>query len=337
MSIANGLFYFLSGIKLLFPTSVFSDKINEITSLVKIYGGKSMKKTLRKFIVTSALALLIGTSFTQAASANSLPFTDVSGRHTEAVAFIYDNGFANGISNSKFGTNLNITRGDAAIILANLLGLDTITAPDSGFKDIKGTRHEGAVNALHELGYVSGFTDQTFRPSEQITRGAMAKMLVDSFGFPITNEPTHFTDVNSVFKPYIEALYWSGITSGATETTFGTHSKITRGDFAVFLYNSFLYYDYVAFAQSTLLLNATTTEITLTEVAPEEYTAQEIAAMFYPYVELSDGSVLELTISNPVLSVDRSTLTITHDSLEGKAGTIRVDDTVTPFDFTSGM
>ena len=54
---------------------------------------------------------------------------------------------------------------DAAVLLANVLGLDTENAPDSGFKDVP-ERAKGAVNALKEAGITNGKTTESiwFRP-----------------------------------------------------------------------------------------------------------------------------------------------------------------------------
>ena len=62
---------------------------------------------------------------------------------------------------NQFGTQTPIKRVDAAVLLANVLGLDTENAPDAGFKDVP-DRAKGAVNALKEAGITNGKSTDKF-------------------------------------------------------------------------------------------------------------------------------------------------------------------------------
>ena len=166
-------------------------------------------------------------------------FIDVNERYAEAVNHLYKAEIIKGISPTEFGTYRNITRGDAAVIIARLMGYDIENAPDAGFTDLN-PRVKGAVNALAAEGIVSGVTSDRFAPHEPLSRGAVAKMLVLSFDLTDLAIETPFSDVNgSVFEPYIEALYGAEITSGRTATSYGTHESIMRGDFVNLLFKSF--------------------------------------------------------------------------------------------------
>ncbi|UII55668.1 S-layer homology domain-containing protein [Cytobacillus spongiae] len=260
------------------------------------------------------------------------PFTDVGSRYEDAVAFLYDAEIINGKTATSFGTNHNLTRGDAAVILANTLGLDTDNAPDAGFKDLN-SRVAGSVNALADAGIVSGKTADTFGTSDPLSRGAMAKFLSLSFELEAYAEQTPFSDVGGVFAPYIEALYGAGITTGKTETSYGTHTNITRGDFANLLYRSIMFMIdnvYLPYAESVTSISSTSFSITLKEAAPEDYTAGNIWDMFMVDIELEDGSSIYVNPSSISLSPDRKVLTVNHASydLAGKSGTIWVDNEI---------
>src|SRR4051812_6229045 len=88
------------------------------------------KNSYRKFIATAATATIATTIVGPVVSADSQEFKDVTDRYKKAVDFLVSKG-ANGINKSQFGTHQPIKRVDAAVLIANVLGLDTKTAPDA--------------------------------------------------------------------------------------------------------------------------------------------------------------------------------------------------------------
>ncbi|WP_338451014.1 S-layer homology domain-containing protein [Niallia oryzisoli] len=295
-----------------------------------------MLNTLKKFSVTVAATTLIAIAVVPAAFAQepqfqaAHTFTDVNDRYEESVSFFYEAEIIKGKSPSLFGIYENLTRGDAAVILANTLGLDTENAPDAGFKDLN-DRYKGAVNALAELGIVSGYSPDKFEPYKPLSRGAMAKLLVLTFDLQDYAEETPFTDASGVFEPYIEALYGSEITSGKTATTYGTYQEIVRGDFANLLYKTLLFDPFAP--ESVEMVDSNSLSVSFVNAIPEEFTAEETAEIITPFVELSNGEFLELTPSNGVLSSDRKMLTFDHGDLTGKSGTMYIYDFVLPFSY----
>ena len=161
----------------------------------------------------------------------------------------------------------------------------------------------------------------------------MAKFLVLGFELEDYAEPTPFTDAHGVFAPYIEALYGTEITSGKTATSYGTHTNITRGEFANLLYNTIIFVidnAYLPYAESVSSISSTSFSITLSETAPEEYTAGNLWNLFIVDIQLEDGSSSYMNPTSVTLSPDRNVLTVEHKTfdLAGKAGTIWVDDEV---------
>jgi len=193
-------------------------------------------KSYRKFAATAATATLVATAVTPAFAAENLPFGDVNQNYAEAVGALYSKGIVNGVSKTEFGTYQSLKRGDAAVIIARALELDTKNAPDAGFKDVN-SNIKGAVNALVAKGIINGVSKDKFDPDAPLTRGAMAKILVNAYNLKDYAKETPFTDLTSTFKPYVEALYGAGITKGKG-STYGTNEKITRGDFANMLYKA---------------------------------------------------------------------------------------------------
>jgi len=297
-----------------------------------------MFRNFKKFFATSLVVILALTAIVPSASAAEHQFIDVNSNYDEAVSFLFELDLIKGKTNTSFGTDLNLTRGDAAVILANVLGLDVESAPSAGFKDLN-SRVVGAVNALTEVGIISGITKDEFRPDLLLSRGAMAKLLNLGFGLENYAETTPFTDAVGVFTPHIEALYGTGITNGKTPSTFGTNDNIKRGEFANLLYNTIMFSFYVPLAESATILSPTTMEIKMEEAAPKELTVADLAEMFYIEAYFKNGSVKELEFVGTSLSADRITLTVefsSNSSLDGKKGKIEIDGiNEIDFDFTT--
>jgi 2',3'-cyclic-nucleotide 2'-phosphodiesterase (5'-nucleotidase family) len=192
------------------------------------------KKIYRKFISTAAAAALVASAIAPSASAAS-NFTDVPERYQDAVDFLVSKG-ANGITATSFGTDQNIKRVDAAILAANVLGLDTENAPASGFTDVP-DRAAGAVNALKEAGITSGKTASSFGSQSPITRGELAVWIKKGFSLKGSTD-LEFTDVNERYAKAVEALVANEIAQGVAAGKFGVAQNAKRGDFAIFLHRS---------------------------------------------------------------------------------------------------
>ncbi|MGM7634694.1 S-layer homology domain-containing protein [Bacillus sp. Hm123] len=191
-------------------------------------------KSYRKFVATAATATLVATAVTPAFAAG---FTDINDRVKDAVNYLVEKEITQGMTDTKFGTNENIKRMDAAIWIANALKLDTKNAPDAGFTDVS-ARGKGAVNALKAAGIINGKTETKFGANDPLTRGEMAKIITKAYDLSGSGVENKFTDVAGHYTDAVNALVKNEITLGKTETTFGTHDNIIRGDLAVFLYRA---------------------------------------------------------------------------------------------------
>jgi len=197
---------------------------------------KRHQNALRHFLAASTAAAIVVTAAAPAAAAAELPFTDVSGHYTNGVGYLYTNGVVNGTSTTTYGTNNNIKRGDTAVIISRAVNADTDKAADAGFTDVG--RYAPAVNALFADGIINGISETEFKPNGTLTRGAMAKILVEAYNIPAADQKSPFKDAVGVFGEYVNALYAAGITGGKSADMFGTNNEITRGEFAVLLYKT---------------------------------------------------------------------------------------------------
>jgi len=192
-------------------------------------------KSYKKFVATAATATLVATAV--APTALAADFTDVSSNYKVAVDYLVDQGIAQGLTETTFGVTSPIKRGDAAVMIAKALGLDTVNAPDQGFTDLN-DRVAGAVNAIVEAEIASGKTETTFAPDLYITRQEMAKVIANAYGLTGENTENTFSDVNDNWDEYVDALVEAGITKGYEDGTFGATDDVTRGQFALFIYRA---------------------------------------------------------------------------------------------------
>jgi len=88
------------------------------------------------------------------------------------------------------------------------------------------------IDYLANAGIISGYSDNSFRPGNNATRGQFSKMIVLGMGWPIdTTGGPHFSDVSpgSAFYAYVETAYNRGVISGYADSTFRPNNSITRG------------------------------------------------------------------------------------------------------------
>jgi hypothetical protein len=196
-------------------------------------------KSYKKFIATAATATLVATAVVPAAfadEATTAAFTDVPTSYADAVSFLIDNSFAIGLSETQFGISAQITRGDAAIIIASAAGLLDETAPSSGFSDVP-KRGALAVNSLKEAGVINGTSSTQFGWDQPIKRGDTAIMFAKAFKLTEGSaDDVDFTDVPERYKEAVAKLLAYDVTNGISSTQFGTDNNIKRGDFAKFIY-----------------------------------------------------------------------------------------------------
>src|SRR5207237_675047 len=90
----------------------------------------------------------------------------------------------------------------------------------------------GPAQYLYCHGAISGYSDGTFRPYNDTTRGQLCKIVVLSEGWAIDESGApHFRDVpsSSPFFAYIETAYNRQVISGYGDGSFRWGGKVTRG------------------------------------------------------------------------------------------------------------
>ncbi|MCI2254826.1 S-layer homology domain-containing protein [Domibacillus sp. PGB-M46] len=107
-----------------------------------------------------------------------LTFKDVPDRAKQAIAYLQFNKVVNGKTETVFGSNDTITRGEAAIILSRAYAdvLLSPTEPVHHFTDATG-RYAKAINKLVATGITHGKTSDRFGTNDPVKRGEFAIMV----------------------------------------------------------------------------------------------------------------------------------------------------------------
>ena len=200
---------------------------------------KVNKALIATVFATSGIAVVVPPP--QKAVAATSPFTDIDqyNSHYDNILNLYKQGAIGGFPDKTFRPNQNVTRGQAAKMLATVLDLNLKNVDNPYFTDVpKSNEYYKYIAALKNEGIMSGYSNGTFMPNEIITRGQLAKILVLGFKFEVATSYNHnFKDVNSQTSnaAFIQTLVDLKITEGTTPVTFSPFNALTRGQIASFI------------------------------------------------------------------------------------------------------
>ncbi|OIJ09464.1 hypothetical protein BKP35_16550 [Anaerobacillus arseniciselenatis] len=195
-----------------------------------------MKKTfstLLMFVIISSFVLL-----PQMAKANS-DFLDISQNHWayEDIQYLQGMEVAEALTGNYFKPSEPITRSKAARMLVKAISGDVNTTNVSQFSDVPNDHPDLAyINKSKELGIFDGYGDGNFGAEDTLSRGQMAKVLVNTFDLTGTY-PKEFTDVRNDHwaRDYIKTLAASEVTIGYGNGKFGAADQTTRAHMATFI------------------------------------------------------------------------------------------------------
>lgn len=105
------------------------------------------------------------------------------------------------------------------------------------FKDIAAHWARTAIERAVKLGFITGYTDGTFRPNAQVTRAEFAAMLVRALDLQArVGDTTTFKDAGSIpgwASGFAATAAEAGILTGYEDQTFRPGKPITRSEIAV--------------------------------------------------------------------------------------------------------
>ena len=175
-----------------------------------------------------------------------LPFRDVSKRdwYYDDVVYVYRNGYMDGMSSTRFGGELNTTRGQIVTILWRLTGEPRATKR-SPFNDVPSSQYYyDAVCWAYDAGVVDGFDAHTFKPDQNVTREQLAAILyryaeymnLSTGGSAYLGK---YNDENRIANWAYDAMAWAnyhGIINGTSATRISPKGYATRAQIAAMLH-----------------------------------------------------------------------------------------------------
>lgn len=206
-----------------------------------------MKKLLSSLLAAALTAGLLVPS----AGAVDTGFSDVPAESALAgeVRKAVDYGLMNGYDNDTFGYGDSMTRAQFTAVLVRMMGWDTVTPQTPSYTDVPASHTWYSVietAAAHDVAGAGG----AFRPSDPVTRGEMAELLVRALGLkgaaerlaPTASDHyarihggTPFIDLPGDRVGYITIAYRIGMTNGTSPTTFSPDNTATRAQAAAML------------------------------------------------------------------------------------------------------
>ena len=136
---------------------------------------KNLKRALSLVLSTAMLAgmMMVGTG---------AAFDDVTAEHNEeAIAVVSAAGIMG--ANEEFNPDAKITRNEMAVVMCNMLGLNTEDYTGaSNFADVPAWA-EGYVDACYANGIVSGVSATQYNGSANVTTGEAALMMMKALGY----------------------------------------------------------------------------------------------------------------------------------------------------------
>ncbi|MBP9759144.1 S-layer homology domain-containing protein [Candidatus Dojkabacteria bacterium] len=227
-----------------------------------------------KIKATITLILFVSVFFPNLTSAQVLKlnpvFSDIQTDSAEAfyTSYLFHKRVVSGFSDGEFKPARNLTRGEMAKILffafaEQVQESSTFPADFVYFPDVdKNNKFFNAIHTLKLLNVVSGYSDGTFRPEENIDRDQITKFIVNLIKINSQDKlnSVELVDANQVFVDledtnkyleYISILYSVGkdlskydqIFSLRENKLFQPLEKVTRGQMAKMLTNAMIIFD----------------------------------------------------------------------------------------------
>lgn len=191
-----------------------------------------MKKTAFRFVSTLLLlTMLLGGACIATASAD-VTFSDVRGHWGETYVYSgVQKGYIKGYTDGTFKPDKTVSRAEFSKMLNQAIGMNN-TASVS-FKDVPTNAwYYEEVRKAVSAGYISGYSDNTFRADTPITRQEAAVIVARVVSEPESLKSlSTLTDNGSIAswaQPYVRSVYTKGYMTGDEKGNFCPDDPLTR-------------------------------------------------------------------------------------------------------------
>lgn len=200
--------------------------------LIHHTSSKSSKVTIKKLVINPG---------------NGEVFEDVEKSHWayKTIKWSKDIGYSVGGLNGLFYPFQEITRAEAATLIARLMNADNGDEIKShSFKDIKGHWAEHNIAYLASKDIISGYSNGKFEPDAPITRAETAAiisnyLIYNNYPYYYRQNTKKLKDVKGSdwFGRSVDSLYAMKILSGYVDNTFRPNNNIVRAEFISMIKN----------------------------------------------------------------------------------------------------
>lgn len=215
---------------------------------------------MQKLIMSNFLLAIVFCFLAFPSESLAKSFSDVK-MNTEmgrAVDDLSNRGIISGYANGTFRPNNDVTRAQAAKIVAGAVKMESHISkypelvweyPEyytpQPFRDLAvSSAYFEPVSALGDWGAMNGYDDNTFKPNNKLTRAQIAKVLMRAYAIPNQDEASYtstgkkFKDVNSESESYsfIRKINELGIMQETSKGYFSPNKRVTRGELALYIY-----------------------------------------------------------------------------------------------------
>lgn len=149
-------------------------------------------------------------------------------------------GIINGFGNGIFQPNGEVTRAQAAILLAGAKGMNT-TNKETSFSDVPSTHWAAeAIAATTEAGIFHLTSAGKFEPNKPMTRDEVAVLFARAYSLETQGNATQFNDVASTHwaAEEIRAVTFHNLFTGFPDNTYRPSEAVTRAQFAKVLHTA---------------------------------------------------------------------------------------------------
>ena len=193
------------------------------------------------------------------------------------------------------------------LIIASLL----VCAPAySAYIDVEDETLSYKIDALEQLGIISGYSDATYRPEDKVTRGEFAIYAARLFGIDKSEKGGYFSDVNDDedYAGYVNALAEAGWVSGMTQG-YGPQINIAYAEAVKIILNG-MGYEAACEMQGGFPTGylKMASRIGLGSGSSEELTRQKLALLFYNTLSAGMMEFSGMTGSGADFAVSNTTM-----------------------------
>lgn len=288
--------------------------------LHQIKSGTSVLLTLATIAGSAAPMLNPAPSFAQTA------FSDVNNNYwaKDFIAELSDRGIIKGFPDGSFRPDAPVTRAEFAAMIRSLKKPKTRAAV--GFVDVSSNFWaRGAIAEAYEMGWMSGYPGNVFRPLQQIPRVQVVVALNNGLGY----EPTcNFQDVLSYYndageiqsyavKSVAAATERQMVVSYPSPKSLKPNQSATRAEVAAFIYQTLVSTNQAKAINSPYIAKVDVSQTVAVKlpsgaIIPVEYAKDKI--LLGP----NDKSPVTLTVAEDVESADGKVLIPEGSKISGE-------------------